>query len=74
MDLSKAFDRLPHELILAKLHAYGVSIESLKLLEDYLSNRTQRIKLNSTFVSCLKMRFGIPQGYISVFIFEYFLK
>ena len=40
-DLSKAFDCLPHELVLAKLHACGVDIKSLKLLQDYLSNRTQ---------------------------------
>ena len=38
MDLSKAFDCLPHEIILVKLHAYGVAIKSLKLLEDYLCN------------------------------------
>ena len=43
MDLSKAFDCLPHELVLAKLHVYGVDIKSLKLLQDYLSNRTQRV-------------------------------
>ena len=48
MDLSKAFDCLPHKLILAKLHAYGVDIKSLKLLQDYLSNRTQRVKHDST--------------------------
>ena len=38
MDLSKAFDCLPHELNLAKLHAYGVDVTSLKLLQDYLFN------------------------------------
>ena len=36
-DLSKAFDCLPHELIVQKLHAYGFSIESLKLINSYLS-------------------------------------
>ena len=45
MDLSKAFDCLPHELVLAKLYAYGVDIKSLKLLQDYLSNQTQIVKL-----------------------------
>ena len=64
MDLSKAFDCLPHELILAKLHAYGVDIKSLKLLQDYLSNRTQRVKLDSTLSSWLKILLGVPQGSI----------
>ena len=64
MDLSKAFDCLPHELILAKLHAYGVDIKSLKLLQDYLSNRTQKIKLGSTLSSWLKILLGVPQGSI----------
>ena len=44
MDLSKAFDCLPHELVLAKLHGNGVGRKSLKFLQDYLSNRTQRVK------------------------------
>ena len=48
MDLSKAFDCLPHELVLTKLHAYGVDLMSLKLLQDYLSNPTKRVKLDST--------------------------
>ena len=61
IDLSKAFDCLPHELILAKLHAYGVDIKSLKLLQDYLSNRTQRVKLDSTLSSWLKILLGVPQ-------------
>ena len=38
MDLSTAFDSLPHDLTLAKLHVYGVDIKSLKHLQDYLSN------------------------------------
>ena len=39
MDLSKAFDTLNHELLIAKLHAYGFNRDSLKLINDYLSNR-----------------------------------
>ena len=43
-DLSKAFDCLPHDLTLAKLHAFGFSIESLKLINSYLTGRKQRVK------------------------------
>ena len=64
MDLSKAFDCLPHELVLAKLHAYGVDIKSLKLLQDDLSNRAKRVKLDSTFSSWLEILLGVPQGSI----------
>ena len=56
MDLSKAFDCLPNELVLAKLHAYGVDIKSLKLLQD----------LDSTFCSWVKILLGVPQGSILV--------
>ena len=38
-DLSKAFDCLSHELLVTKLHAYGVDIPSLKLLHSYLTKR-----------------------------------
>ena len=47
-DLSKAFDCLPHELLIADLHAYRVDIPSLKLLYSYLTKRKQRVKLNGT--------------------------
>ena len=51
MDLSKAYDCLPHDLLIAKLAAYGMSKESLRLLLDYLGNRKQRVKVNSTLSS-----------------------
>ena len=49
MDLSKAYDCLPHDLLLAKLQAYGFSKESTRLFLSYLTNRTQRVKIGSTF-------------------------
>ena len=63
-DLSKAFDCLPHELLIAKLHAYGVDIPSLKLLHSYLTKRKQRVKLNVTYSSWSEIIFGVPQGSI----------
>ena len=64
IDLSKAFDCLDHELLIAKLNAYGFSLPALKLVHDYLSNRKQRTKVNRTYSSWLEIVFGVPQGSI----------
>ena len=64
MDLSKAFDSLNHELLVAKLQAYGFSYSSLKLISSYLSNRWQRTKINNTYSSWVEILLGVPQGSI----------
>ena len=63
-DLSKAFDCLPHELLIAKLHAYCFSLSALRLINSYLSNRKQRTKINESFSSWEEILFGVPQGSI----------
>ena len=50
-DLSKAFDCLSHELLIAKLDARGFGKNALKLVNSYLSNRKQRVKINSKYSS-----------------------
>ena len=63
-DLSKAFDCIPHDLIIAKLEAHGFQTDALNLVYDYLSKRKQRIKINETF-SCWKdTEYGVAQGSI----------
>ena len=62
MDLSKAFDIINHELLIAKLHAYGFSKESLDLILDYLSDRWQRTKISGNVSSWAELLHGIPQG------------
>ena len=64
MDLSKAFDCLPHEILLSKLSAYGLTDEAVLLLRSYLSGRKQRIKLNNTASSSSEIMKGVPQGSI----------
>ena len=59
-DLSKAFDCLSHDLIVAKLHVYGFSTESLKLINSYLTKRKQRVKINDQFSSCMDILFCVP--------------
>ena len=46
MDLSKAFDTINHELLIAKLHAYGFEKSALSIVSDYLSDRWQRVKID----------------------------
>ena len=63
-DLSKAFDCLLHDHLLAKLHCYRFSLPALKLIHSYLQNRKQRTKINSTYRSWEEILFRIPQGSI----------
>ena len=51
MDLSKAFDTLNHDLLIAKLHAYGFIKSSLVLSKSYLSNRWKKTKINYSYSS-----------------------
>ena len=51
MDLSKDFDTIKHDLLVAKLYAYGFNKESLKRLHNYLINRWHRTKINKQFSS-----------------------
>jgi hypothetical protein len=62
MDLSKAFDCINHELLIAKLHAYGFSKNALKLIENYLSDRMQRVRVDQSFSSWFELLIGVPQG------------
>ena len=64
MDLSKAFDTINHELLIAKLHAYGFPIQTLEVLLSYLQERWQRVKINTTFSSWTQLLQGVPQGSI----------
>ena len=64
IDLSKAFDCLSHELLLAKLHAHGFSLSALRLIHSYLTNREQRTKINSNYSSWEEILLGVPQGSI----------
>ena len=51
IDLSKTFDCIFHELLIAKLAAYGFDYQSLGIMESFPSNRQQRTKINKSF-SC----------------------
>ena len=60
MDLSKAFDTINHELLIAKLYAYGFTKESLMIILSYLSDRWQHVKIDSSFSSRTELLQVIP--------------
>ena len=63
-DLSKAFDCLHHELLIAKLEAYGFDQSSLSFIYSYLSDRKQSTKVNNSYSSWSNIKSGVPQGSI----------
>ena len=63
-DLSKAFDCLNHELLIAKLDAYGFDNKSISLIYNYLSERKQRTRVITSFSNWSGMKSGVPQGSI----------
>ena len=64
LDLAKAFDSVSHEILLRKLHYYGVRGKALELFKSYLSCRSQFVKLNGVKSSLARVEFGVPQGSI----------
>ena len=63
-DLSKASDCIVHDLLIAKLAAYGFSDTALRYVYSYLSNRKQCVRINNTYSSYQKIISGVPQGSI----------
>ena len=68
--LANAFDCVNHEILLAKLRFYGVDGEALNWFSSYLSNRKQKVEVNSQYINQCKsslwgnIKHGVPQGSI----------
>ena len=78
-DLSKAYNCIFHDLLIAKLAAYGFDYLSLRIMESFLSNRQQRTKINNVFSRHSEIIYGVLQGSIlgpllfNVYICDIFL-
>ena len=81
-DLSKVFDCIPHDLIIAKLEANGFHKDTIKLIYDYLSKRKQMFEVNDACSLWKDIFYGVPQDSIlstllfNIHLFDlfYFLK
>ena len=63
-DLSKAFDCIVDEFLLAKIEAYGFSYEGLKVMHNYITDRKHRTKVNDSLNDFVDLLLGAPQGSI----------
>ena len=74
MDLSKAFDCIPHNLLIAEFHAYGLSFEMVTFLNLQLKNWKQNVKINNIFSEFQNILSGVPQGsMVGSILFRIFL-
>ena len=64
MDLSKAFDTLNHNLLVAKLGVHGFDTKALYYIKSYIDSRKQRLRVNSSFSFWQEIIVGVPQGSI----------
>ena len=79
MDLSKAFDYTPHDLLIAKLHVYGLTTEALTFLYSYLNRRLQGVIINDAENIFEILLSGVPQSsilgptFLNIFIIDWLL-
>jgi hypothetical protein len=62
LDFAKAFDKVPHKRLAAKLKSHGVKGKVLKWITNWLAGRKQRVVLNGRSSSWLRVMSGVPQG------------
>ncbi len=65
MDLPKAFDCIPHDLLIATLQACGLDEDALTLMSNYFRNIKQPVNIQGHNSECLYLCIGMPQGSIS---------
>ena len=62
LDFSKAFDRVPHERLLHKLHHYGIRSQLLQWIRSFLTDRYQKVVVEGQSSDTIHVKSGVPQG------------
>ena len=74
MDLSKAFDCIPHDLLVAKLHAYGFNENSFVFIYSYLKQRRQSVRINNFYSNYHSVLSGVPQrSVLGTILFNFYI-
>ena len=71
MDLSKAFDCIPHDLLIAKLHAYGFSDKTVTFIYSYLNRRKQNVKIEDFYSDLLTVIWSTTRVYFGSNSFQF---
>ena len=62
LDYEKAFDKVPHHRLILQLSKFGITGNILSWIQDYLHNRTQKVRVNGSFSKTSSVKSGVPQG------------
>ena len=62
LDFSKAFDRVPHDWLIHKLHYHGIRGSYLEWIKQFLVGRTQQVVIENRFSDLTPVTSGVPQG------------
>ena len=62
LDYAKAFDKVPHQRLIMKLHHYGIRGQPLLWIQSFLANRTQQVVVEGEVSNIGEVTSGVPQG------------
>ena len=64
LDFQKAFDKVPHQILLLKLKAHGIGSDVITMIEQWLTHRRQRVIADGEISNWKSVLSGLPQGFV----------